>query len=168
MPATPAPEGLPDFKTRMAPYKEMLGDWYDRPRPIDIRYVDGGPFERKGTTSSSQRVWMRADGELPNDPLLHQCIVTYASDMTLLDTALAPHGRTLFEKEFMAASLDHVSGIGGQNAAMAALGAPIYTRPAAQTLGMLTNMPYLATANIATMRLGASLSMGGGAALRAF
>ena len=38
---------------------------------------------------------------------LHQCALAYASDMTLLDASLTPHGRTLFEKEFMAASLDH-------------------------------------------------------------
>ena len=34
-------------------------------------------------------------------------MLAYTSDMGLLDTALVPHGRTLFEKEFMAASLDH-------------------------------------------------------------
>ena len=32
MPVVPDPETLPDFKTRMAPYKQQLGDWYDRPR----------------------------------------------------------------------------------------------------------------------------------------
>jgi acyl-CoA thioesterase-2 len=107
MPSAPDPEGLPDFRTRMAPYKELLGDWYDRPRPIDIRYVDGGPFERKGTRSSSQQVWMRADGVLPNNPLLHQCIVTYASDMTLLDTVSLPHGLSWEDKNLQMASLDH-------------------------------------------------------------
>jgi acyl-CoA thioesterase II len=44
---------------------------------------------------------------LPDIPAIHQCVLAYASDMTLLDAALAPHGRTLFEREFMAASLDH-------------------------------------------------------------
>jgi acyl-CoA thioesterase-2 len=34
-------------------------------------------------------------------------VLAYASDMSLLDTALVPHGRSLFEKEFMGASLDH-------------------------------------------------------------
>ena len=52
-------------------------------------------------------VWIRTTGRLPDDPAIHQCVLAYASDMTLLDTALVPHGRTLFEKEFMAASLDH-------------------------------------------------------------
>ena len=41
----PAPETLPDFKTRMAPYKEKMGEWYDRPRPIDLRQVVDGPVE---------------------------------------------------------------------------------------------------------------------------
>ena len=39
-----------------------------------------------------QQVWLRADGALPDDPVLHTCVVTYASDMTLLDTTLLPHG----------------------------------------------------------------------------
>ena len=43
----------------------------------------------------AQRVWMRADGMLPDDPLLHVCMLTYASDLTLLDSVLAPHGAVL-------------------------------------------------------------------------
>ena len=57
--------------------------------------------------TAASNVWIRATGQLPDDPAIHQCVLAYASDMTLLDTALVPHGRTLFEKEFMAASLDH-------------------------------------------------------------
>ena len=103
----PDPESLPDFKTRMAPFKEQLGEWYDRPRPIDQRYVDGDPFSRKGNPQPGQRVWIRADGTLPNDPVLHSCILTYASDMTLLDTALLPHGIGWFDGSVQMASLDH-------------------------------------------------------------
>ena len=46
-----------------------MGDWYDRPRPIDVRYVDGDPFSRKGKPTDGQRVWLRADGRLPDDPV---------------------------------------------------------------------------------------------------
>jgi acyl-CoA thioesterase-2 len=103
----PEPEDLPDFRTRMAPYKALLGDWYDRPRPIDMRYIDPMPVERKGQRSAHQRVWLRADGDLPDDPVLHACIVTYASDMTLLDTTLLPHGVSWHDQTIQMASLDH-------------------------------------------------------------
>src|SRR5438105_3104041 len=96
MPDVPDPESLPTFQERLAPYKQQLGDWYERPRPIDTRVVDdidGSPFElrRRGGRDPVQRVWLRADGSLPDDPLLHACIVAYASDLTLLDTATLPH-----------------------------------------------------------------------------
>jgi acyl-CoA thioesterase-2 len=103
----PAPESLADFRTRMAPFKEQMGDWYERPRPIDIRYVDGDPMQRRGNAANGQRVWMRADGRLPDDSTLHLCIVTYASDMTLLDTTLAPFGLGWDSPGLQLASLDH-------------------------------------------------------------
>ncbi len=103
----PAADSLPDFKTRMEPHKDRIGDWYERPRPIDVRYVDGDPFSRDGSPLYGQRVWLRADGVLPDDPTLHACIVTYASDMTLLDTSLLPFGLTLDAPGMQMASLDH-------------------------------------------------------------
>ena len=100
------PDELPDFKTRMEPYKNVMGDWYDRPRAIDMRYVDKAPLERKGAKTHFQRVWLRADGTLPDDPVLHACLLTYASDMTLLDTTLLPHG-IVWQDDIQMASLDH-------------------------------------------------------------
>jgi acyl-CoA thioesterase-2 len=106
-PDVPAPETLPDFKTRMAPYKEQMGEWFDRPRPIDLRHVDGHPLDRKANPSDGQKVWLRADGVLPDDPTLHACIVTYASDMTLLDTTILPFGMSWDTPGMQMASLDH-------------------------------------------------------------
>ncbi|MEY2470848.1 MAG: acyl-CoA thioesterase [Actinomycetota bacterium] len=102
MPAgLPDPEGLPDFKTRMEPYKEQMGDWYSRPRPIDLRFID--PVEN----SPTQRLWFRADGKLTDDALLHVCVVTYASDMTLLDSIFSAHDLKWEDGNIMGASLDH-------------------------------------------------------------
>jgi acyl-CoA thioesterase-2 len=101
------PDELPDWKTRMAPYKDRLGEWYERDRPIDIRFIDGDPFSRDGKPADGQRVWMRADGELPKDPTLHACIATYASDMTLLDTTVLPFGLSWESPGMQMASLDH-------------------------------------------------------------
>jgi len=104
---TPPPESLPDFRTRMAPFRDRFGDWFDRPRPIDIRHVDWNPPDRNQPLPPFQRVWLRADGTLPDDPVLHACVLTYASDMTLLDTTLLPHGGLWHEPNVFMASLDH-------------------------------------------------------------
>ena len=103
----PGPESLPDFRTRLAAHRDRIGDWFDRPRPIDTRYVPPDPALEPGVKSDGQLVWMRADGALPDDPVLHACIVTYASDMTLLDSTLRPFGKSSLTDDIMMASLDH-------------------------------------------------------------
>jgi acyl-CoA thioesterase-2 len=108
MPVVPDPETLPTWRERMAPYAKEMGASYDRPRPIDVRYI-GEPVRTVQTTSvrpPNHDVWLRADGKLADDPLLHACIVAYASDMTLLDTVMLPHG-LIWEGNGMQVSLDH-------------------------------------------------------------
>ena len=66
-----------------------------------------GTFGSGGGTEPYQRLWIRADGKLPDDPLLHASIAAYASDMSLFDTMLAPHEVRWDDSEFMGASIDH-------------------------------------------------------------
>jgi acyl-CoA thioesterase-2 len=101
------PATLPAFKERWADKAELLGEWYERPRPIDTRHADVTPEDRTAPHPPRQHVWLKAAGELPDDPILHMCVLTYASDMTLLDTALLPHGGEYTEADLMMASLDH-------------------------------------------------------------
>ncbi len=109
MPDVPAPETLTTLQERMKPYADELGGWYSRPRSIDVRYVGDPPRVAKdrGYRQPSSQVWMRADGTLPDDPLLHVCAVTFASDMTLLDSTLLNHGLAWGTGEVIGASLDH-------------------------------------------------------------
>jgi acyl-CoA thioesterase-2 len=86
---------------------EPVRRYFERERPIELRPVEFDRYLGKKYADGKFNVWIRATGKLPDDPAIHQCVLAYASDMMLLDTALVPHGRTLFEKEFMAASLDH-------------------------------------------------------------
>jgi acyl-CoA thioesterase-2 len=107
VPDVPDPETLPTWPERMAPYAAVLGDWFNRPRPIDVRHV-GDPIRTSPGSAPRQpghQMWLRADGRVPDEPLLHACLVAYASDMTLLDTIMAPHG--LIWTEGTQASLDH-------------------------------------------------------------
>jgi len=109
MPPVPEPETLQRLEDRMAPYAGELDGWYTRPRPIDVRYVGDPPRVAKdtGARARSSQVWMRADGVLPDDPLLHVCAVTFASDMTLLDSTLLNHGLAWGTGDVLGASLDH-------------------------------------------------------------
>ena len=103
----PDPDDIPSFAERFAPWAEKLGDIYSRPRPIDTRYVDWSPPTQHVKKPPTNRVWLRADGKLPDDPVLHTCVLTYASDMTLLDTTLRPHGVNNLAGGVQMASLDH-------------------------------------------------------------
>ncbi|MBV9411603.1 MAG: acyl-CoA thioesterase II [Acidimicrobiia bacterium] len=110
MAEVPDPESLPTFKERMEPHKELLGDWYERDRPMDARHITKTPLERAPDEPlpPRQQLWIKANGKLPDNPLLHACIVAYESDFTLLDTALLPIGiRSWNDGKTMMASLDH-------------------------------------------------------------
>jgi acyl-CoA thioesterase-2 len=110
MPDVPDPESLPTFRERMEPYKDLLGDWYERDRPMDSRHITKTPLERAADEPlpPRQQLWIKSNGSLPDDPLLHACIVAYESDFTLLDTALLPIGiRSWNDGKTMMASLDH-------------------------------------------------------------
>ena len=107
MPVVPAPDTLPTLRDLLEPYRAELADWFARPHPIDARHVGELPWMQHESREPVQRVWIRADGALPDDPLLHSCIATYASDMSLFDTMLAAHDVRWDDAEFMGASLDH-------------------------------------------------------------
>jgi acyl-CoA thioesterase-2 len=111
MPDVPRPEDLPseaEAKERVLPLMpDPVRRYYERERPIELRPVEFGRYVGEKFPDGRFNVWIRTTGRLPDDPAIHNCVLAYASDLTLLDTALVPHGRTLFEKEFMAASLDH-------------------------------------------------------------
>ena len=58
-------------------------------------------------TEPVQRCWMRCGERLPDDPRLHQCVLAYLSDWSLLDTATRPHGISFVQDNIQVASLDH-------------------------------------------------------------
>jgi len=111
MPDVLDPESLPSESEMRAKVLPSMPDpvrrYYERERPIELRPVEFERYLGKKYPDGKFNVWVKTTGALPDDPAIHQCVLAYTSDMGLLDTALVPHGRTLFEKEFMAASLDH-------------------------------------------------------------
>jgi acyl-CoA thioesterase II len=111
MPDVPDPETLPTYRELLEPHVERFGaeevEWLLRERPIDSRHVEDPHWLAPRSRPPEQDVWIRSNGGLPDDPLLHACVVAYASDLTLLDTAMFPHATSYREGHFMVASLDH-------------------------------------------------------------
>jgi len=111
MPDVPKPDQLPsesDIRERvMPPMPDPVRAYFERERPIELRPVEFKRYMTRDGLDPYFNVWIRATGTLPEDPAIHQAVLAYASDMTLLDSTLVAHGRTVFEREIQAASLDH-------------------------------------------------------------
>ena len=111
MPDVPAPETLPSEEELRAKVVDRLPEevraWVSRPRPIETRPVDPRDYFSPDKRPPHEMLWIRATGVLPDDLALHQCVLAYASDMSLLDTGLLPHGIGWFDNKVQMASLDH-------------------------------------------------------------
>ncbi len=114
MPDVPDPETLVGLDTigqtasRMTP--ATLQRYFTQDQPIEVRPVDIGRYfirSERRPLPHVQNIWMRASARLPDDPAIHQAMLAYMSDMTLLDTVMVRHQRTVFDPDVMAASLDH-------------------------------------------------------------
>ncbi|HEY3735024.1 MAG TPA: acyl-CoA thioesterase II [Streptosporangiaceae bacterium] len=113
MPEVPPPDSVTPTAERLEKLFGPLDSRYERMlrrNPVDLRFP--GPLTVEAQHDPSLRttrnlVWLRVDGELPDDPLLHVCLMTYASDMTLLDSVLLAHGLSWVDGHTIGASLDH-------------------------------------------------------------
>jgi acyl-CoA thioesterase II len=111
MPVVPTPETLPSAKDligkMMAHLPDNMKAYWNREHPIDVRIVDPSRYTSREPRSAEQAVWLKTNGVLPDSANLHHAVLAYASDFTLLDTALVAHGKLLFDRDIQLASLDH-------------------------------------------------------------
>ncbi|NNK79367.1 MAG: acyl-CoA thioesterase II [Litoreibacter sp.] len=111
MPDAPAPEGLEDRLERRAAMVDRVPEErrkdFLRPSPIEVREVE--PVDPLDPQVSSDRhsLWFRVARPVDGPAWLHQCLLTYASDMYLLSSAMRPHGESYMSGRVMTASLDH-------------------------------------------------------------
>lgn len=110
MPDVPGPESLPEAVLGLGAVERMpaaVRAYFERERPIELRPVNLDRPVLEPPAEGRFEIWIRATGPLPDDPAVHRCVLAYASDFTLLDTSLVPHGRSVLEDAIQAASLDH-------------------------------------------------------------
>jgi acyl-CoA thioesterase-2 len=111
MPSVPPPDDLPELA---AYYRDILADLPTRmrrmlesKRPFEFRPTQPQSYLKRETPGASRNVWFRAVAALPDDEAMHRCLLAYASDFSLLDTALMPHGISFPAQNLVVASIDH-------------------------------------------------------------
>jgi len=109
LPEVPDPETLPRVEASFAGFEDKLEMFIKAPRPIDMRYTNDPAWILKGTGErlNHNRVWMRTDGPLPDDPLIHVAALGYSSDTTVLDSILTTHGLSWGLDRIVAATVNH-------------------------------------------------------------
>ncbi len=111
MEAVPPPESLATQDELLSGALDKLPPvvrvYFTGERPIEVRPLDTTHYLTSDPLPPRQKVWVRVNGSLPDDPAVHRCALAYASDFTLLDTSLFPHGRRVFDPDVLLASLDH-------------------------------------------------------------
>ena len=110
---SPTPDELPTAAEWIKDADETTQRWFALLKerfPLEVRFM-GEPTRaaalRGEAAPPRQRMWIRSSDRLPDDPLVHACAATYASDLFLLASALPPHGYVMGDEGLLAASLDH-------------------------------------------------------------
>ena len=111
MPDVPGPEGLKNTAERRAAIADRIPEKkradFLRPRPIEVREVDPKDSFEPEPDTDVNHMWFRMEEAAGQDQRIQQLLLAYASDITLLDSSLRPHGLTWHSREVMATSLDH-------------------------------------------------------------
>ena len=112
MPEAPRPKDVSTNFERLMAYKERsphaaIDCLLKLDRPIERREVDHVDLLEPEAHTDPQRMWFRAAGELGDDPVLHQAVLTYASDYGLLESSFNTHGHSFLTDKLIIASLDH-------------------------------------------------------------
>ena len=111
MPEVPGPDSLP---TEDELRREQAKSWpkefqesFSGSSAIQVKPVDPVDLLNPEPAQAMQRCWMRCGEALPDDPRIHQCVLAYLSDWSLLDTASRPHAVSFMQDNVQVASLDH-------------------------------------------------------------
>ena len=109
MPEVPAPDGLPTIDELLVGYETVVPHFVSALRPIEWRYTNDPAWvmRDKGGSMHHNRVWLKADGVIPDDPVLHNAAMVYSSDTTVLDSIITTHGLSWGWDRIFAVTINH-------------------------------------------------------------
>ena len=103
------PDNLPSIDDLLRGYEEVVPHFANALRPIEWRYTNDPAWimRDKGESLDRNRVWMKAQGVMPDDPVLHAAALVYSSDTTVLDSIITTHGLSWGHDRIFAVSANH-------------------------------------------------------------
>ncbi|XOV90373.1 MAG: acyl-CoA thioesterase II [Pseudomonadota bacterium] len=111
MPDITPPEQCPGMEELRQKYAADIPEAHrtqtPRPQPIEMRFAEPVNDYAPDPMPPYQHTWIRTVDTMPDDVRLNQCLLAYASDMTLIDTSYRPHAIGWGNPNFQVASLDH-------------------------------------------------------------
>jgi acyl-CoA thioesterase II len=108
LPDVAAPTSLVNAGRLLSSYDDTFRPW-DQLSPFDLRYATPPPRLRaeQGAGEPGGRMWIGAAGPPPDDRVLAAALLTYATDMCMLDACLQPHGLWFGPGSASGFTLDH-------------------------------------------------------------
>lgn len=108
-PAVPDPESLPNIGELLRGYEETVPQFVKALRPIEWRYTNDPAWvmRDKGERLDHNRVWLKTEGDMPDDPVLHAAALVYSSDTTVLDSIITTHGLSWGFDRIFAVTVNH-------------------------------------------------------------
>jgi acyl-CoA thioesterase II len=108
-PDVPDPENVPTLTEQLRGYEDRVPLFVNALQPIEWRYTNEPSWVMRdnGNELDYNRVWVKADGELPSDPVLHTATMLYSSDTTVLDSIITTHGLSWGYDRIFAATVNH-------------------------------------------------------------
>jgi acyl-CoA thioesterase-2 len=108
-PEVPAPATLPKIGELLRGYEETVPHFVNALRPIEWRYANDPAWvmRDKNERLDHNRVWLKAEGVLPEDPVIHAAALVYSSDTTILDSIITTHGLSWGFDRIFAVTMNH-------------------------------------------------------------
>lgn len=111
MPKVPNPDDVPSYNDFISAHQDELPksmrEKFLAEKPIEIRPVQQYNWLKPEKADSNHQIWLKTNGNLPDDLRIHSCMLAYASDFHFLPTALLPHGASHLLPNFQIATVDH-------------------------------------------------------------
>jgi acyl-CoA thioesterase II len=108
-PEVPDPASLPNIDVLLEGYEKVVPHFVEALRPIEWRYANDPAWvmRDKNERLAHNRVWLKADGEMPADPVIHVAALLYSSDTTILDSIITTHGLSWGFDRIFAVTMNH-------------------------------------------------------------